>query len=63
MGKQKTVFEAFFLFFSLGAPDICSVEGNSVGIFDSQVSPGIFVVKAKWMPIIFGKMKLSFWVR
>ena len=26
---------------------ICSVEGNSAGIFDSKVSPGIFVVKEK----------------
>ena len=27
--------------------NICSVEGNSAGIFDSKVSPGIFVVKEK----------------
>ena len=43
--------------------NICSVEGNSAGIFDSKVSPGIFVVKENWMPIIFGRIKLSFWVR
>ena len=27
--------------------NICSVEGNSAGIFDSKVSLGIFVVKEK----------------
>ena len=27
--------------------NICSVEGNSAGIFDSKVSPRIFVVKEK----------------
>ena len=27
--------------------NICSVEGNSAGIFDSKVSPGIFLVKEK----------------
>ena len=43
--------------------NICSVEGNSADIFDSKVSPGIFVVKEKLMPIIFGRMKLPFWVR
>ena len=43
--------------------NICSVEGNSAGIFDSRVSPGIFVVKEKRMPIILGRMKLPFWVR
>ena len=25
--------------------------------------PGIFVMKEKWMPIIFGRIKLPFWVR
>ena len=39
--------------------NICSVEGNSAGIFVSKVSPAIFVIKVKWMPIIFG----IFWVR
>ena len=43
--------------------NICSVEGNSADIFVSKVSPGIFVIKVKWMPIIFGGKKLSFWVR
>ena len=43
--------------------NICSVEGNSADIFDSKVSPGIFVMKEKLMPIIFGRIKLSFWVR
>ena len=42
---------------------ICSVEGNSAGIFLSKVSPGIFVIKEKWMPIILGRMKLPFLVR
>ena len=27
--------------------NICSVEGNSAGIFVSKVSPGIFVIKEK----------------
>ena len=27
--------------------DICSVEGNSAGIFVSKVSPGIFVIKER----------------
>ena len=27
--------------------NICSVEGNSAGIFVSKVSPGIFVIKIK----------------
>ena len=40
--------------------NICSVEGNSAGIFVSKLSPGIFLVKEKWMPIIFGSMKLPF---
>ena len=35
--------------------------GNSAGIFVSKVSPGIFVIKEKWMPIIFGRIKLPFW--
>ena len=43
--------------------NICSVEGNSADIFVSKVSPGIFVIKVKWMPIIFGGKKLPFWVR
>ena len=47
--------------------NICSVEGNSAGIFVSKVSPGIFVIKERWKPIIFGRqerrIKLSFWVR
>ena len=43
--------------------NICSVEGNSADIFVSKVSPGILVVKEKGMPIIFGRMKLPFWVR
>ena len=43
--------------------NICSVEGNSAGIFVSKVSPGLFVIKVKWMPIIFEGMKLPFWVR
>ena len=41
----------------------CSVEGNSAGVFVSKVSPGILVVQRKRMPIIFGVMKLPFWVR
>ena len=40
--------------------NICSVEGNSVGIFFSKVSPEIFVIKVKWMPIIFEREKLPF---
>ena len=43
--------------------NICSVECNSAGIFVSKVSPGIFVVKEKLMPVIFGSVKLPFWVR
>ena len=43
--------------------NICSVEGNSAGIFFSQVSPGIFVIKVKWMSIIFGGIEVPFWVR
>ena len=42
---------------------IGSVEGNSAGIFVSKVSPGIFVIKVKWIPIIFEGIKLPFWVR
>ena len=33
---------------------ICSVESNSAGIFVRKVSPGIFVITVKGMPIIFG---------
>ena len=47
----------------LVSENICSVEGNSAGIFVSKVSPGTFVIKVKWMPIIFGGIKLPFWVR
>ena len=43
--------------------NICSAEGNSAGIFVNKVSPGIFVAKEKWTPIIFGRVKLPFWVR
>ena len=43
--------------------NICSVEGNSADIFVSKVSPGIFVIKEKSMPIIFGRIKMPFWVR
>ena len=32
---------------NIGSVNICSVEGNSAGIFDSKVSPEIFVVKEK----------------
>ena len=39
--------------------NICSVRGNSADIFDSKVSLGIFVVKEKWMPIIFGTGKTA----
>ena len=39
---------------------ICSVEGNSAGIFVGKVPPGIFVIKEKSMPIIFGRIKLPF---
>ena len=42
--------------------NICSVGGNSAGIFVSKVSSRIFVIKEKWMPIIFGRIKLPFWV-
>ena len=43
--------------------NICSVECYSAGIFDSKLSPGIFLVKKKLMPIIFGRVKLPFWAR
>ena len=36
--------------------NICSVEGNSAGVFVSKISPGIFVIKVKRMPIIFGRI-------
>ena len=35
--------------------NICSVEGNSAGIFVSKVTPGIFVIKVKGIPIIFSE--------
>ena len=34
--------------------NICSLEGNSAGNFVNKVSPGIFVIKERCMPIIFG---------
>ena len=40
--------------------NICSVEGNSAGIFVGKVTAGIFVIKEKSMPIIFGRIKLPF---
>ena len=40
--------------------NICSVESNSAGICVSKVSPGIFVIKAILMHIIFGGIKPSF---
>ena len=43
--------------------NICSVEGNSAGIFVSKMSPAVLVIKAKLMPINFGGIKLPFWVR
>ena len=39
------------------------VEGSSAGIFVSKMSPEIFLMKVKRMPIIFGRIKLSFWMR
>ena len=57
------------MFFKIRGPkrlvsvNICSVEGNSADIFVSKVSPGIFVIKERRMPIIFGRIKLPFCVR
>ena len=38
--------------------NICSVESYSAGIFVSKVSPGIFVIKVKWMPYYFRRDKI-----
>ena len=43
--------------------NICSKEGKSAGVFVSKISPGIFVIKVKRMPIIFGRIKLPFWAQ
>ena len=44
----------------LVSENICSVEGNSADIFVGKVSPGIFVIKVKGMPIIFGGKNCHF---
>ena len=50
-------YDRWYLFIHLGeesrgtkrlvSVNICSVEGNSVGVFDSKVTPRILVVKEK----------------
>ena len=43
--------------------NICLMERNSADIFLSKLSPGIFVIKVKWIAIIFGGIKLPFWAQ